>query len=76
MHLVSLYECLCDMTRLRIVNLLQRGPLCVCHLQDILDEPQVKISKHLSYLKSREVVTASREGTCSSCAVFKGTPAS
>ena len=62
MQLISLYECLCDMTRLRIVNLLQNGPLCVCHLQDILEESQVKISKHLGYLKAREVVTANREG--------------
>jgi len=62
MNLVTLYECLCDMTRLRILNLLQNGPLCVCHIQDILDEPQVKVSKHLGYLKSRDVVTASREG--------------
>ena len=62
MNLVDLYECLCDLTRLRILNLLQNGPLCVCHFQDVLDEPQVKISKHLGYLKARGVVTASREG--------------
>jgi ArsR family transcriptional regulator len=62
MNLVSLYECLCDVTRLRILNLLRGGPLCVCHLQEVLGEPQVKISKHLSYLKERGVVSATREG--------------
>jgi ArsR family transcriptional regulator len=62
MNLVSLYECLCDLTRLRIVNLLEGGPLCVCHLQEVLGEPQVKVSKHLGYLKERGVVSANREG--------------
>ncbi len=61
MDLIKIYECLCDLTRLRILNLLQNGPLCVCHLQEILDEPQVKISKHLGYLKSRELVEVRRE---------------
>jgi ArsR family transcriptional regulator len=62
MELVRIYECLCDVTRLRILNVLLRGPLCVCHFQRILEEPQVKISKHLGYLKSRGLVEAKREG--------------
>jgi ArsR family transcriptional regulator len=56
MSLVEIYECLCDETRLRILNLLQGGELCVCHLQEILGEPQVKISKHLAYLRARGLV--------------------
>ena len=62
MELIKIYECLCDRTRLRLLNLLQEGPLCVCHLQEILREPQVKISKHLGYLRTRGLVTARREG--------------
>jgi len=62
MDLVQIYECLCDRTRLRILNLLGAGPLCVCHFQEILDEPQVKISKHLAYLKSRALVESQRDG--------------
>jgi len=46
---------------LRIINLLTGGPLCVCHFQEILDEPQVKISKHLNYLKQHGLVHAKRE---------------
>jgi len=60
MDLIQIYECLCDRTRLRILHLLTQGPLCVCHLQDILREPQVKISKHLTYLRAREMVTTKR----------------
>lgn len=60
MDLVRIHQCLCDRTRLRIVHLLAGGPLCVCHLQEILGEPQVKVSKHLGYLKQRGMVEAER----------------
>jgi ArsR family transcriptional regulator len=62
MELVRIYECLCDVTRLRILNVLRRGPLCVCHFQAVLRAPQVKISKHLAYLRSRGLVVATRRG--------------
>ena len=63
MELITIYECFCDRTRLRILHLLSHGPLCVCHVQEILGEPQVKVSKHLSYLKTHGLVEAKREGT-------------
>jgi ArsR family transcriptional regulator len=62
MDLVKIYECLCDVTRLRLLNVLAQGPLCVCHFQEILGEPQVKISKHLAYLRARGLVEVEREG--------------
>jgi ArsR family transcriptional regulator, arsenate/arsenite/antimonite-responsive transcriptional repressor len=61
MDLVQIHECFCDRTRLRILHLLTQRPLCVCHFQEILGEPQVKISKHLAYLKEREMVVAERQ---------------
>lgn len=61
MNLVQIYECLCDKTRLRILSLLGAGELCVCHIQDILGEPQVKISKHLAYLRKRGLVASQRK---------------
>jgi ArsR family transcriptional regulator len=61
MKLVQIYQCLCDLTRLRILNLLREGELCVCHFQDILGEPQVKISKHLAYLRARGLVTSRKK---------------
>jgi len=60
-ELVQIYRCLCDLTRLRILSLLQDGELCVCHLQQALDEPQVKVSKHLAYLRARGMVAARRQ---------------
>jgi ArsR family transcriptional regulator len=62
MELLNIYQCLCDHTRLRLLNLLRGGPLCVCHLQAILGEPQVKVSKHLRYLKARRMVEVSKVG--------------
>ena len=62
MELVQIYDCLCDRTRLRILNLLLKGPLCVCHFQEILRESQVKISKHLAYLKRNGLVECERSG--------------
>jgi ArsR family transcriptional regulator len=62
MELLKIYQCFCDHTRLRILNLLRDGPLCVCHLQAILCEPQVKVSKHLHYLKAHKMVEVSKAG--------------
>ena len=56
MDLIRIYQCLCDETRLRILHLLTHTPLCVCHFQSVLREPQVKISKHLNYLKAHGLV--------------------
>jgi ArsR family transcriptional regulator len=63
MRLIRIYQCLCDRTRLRILHLLLGGPLCVCHLQEVLREPQVKVSKHLRYLKTHGMVEFSKAGT-------------
>lgn len=63
MELVRIYQCFCDVTRLRILHLLMEGPLCVCHFQSVLDLPQTKISRHLAYLRKHAIVETSRQGT-------------
>lgn len=60
MKLIQMYECLCDETRLRILNLLSITPLCVSHLQKVLSITQVNASKHLTYLKERGMAEAIR----------------
>ena len=62
MKLAQIYQCFCEPTRLRILHLLTQSPLCVCHFQDVLGEPQVKVSKHLAYLRSRGLVQTRRSG--------------
>ena len=61
MDLIAVYKCLCDRQRLRILNLLREGPLCVCHLMEILDADQVKTSKQLRYMKELGMVEAERQ---------------
>jgi ArsR family transcriptional regulator len=61
MDLVPIYQAFSDPTRLRILNLLAKSPLCVCHFQTILGESQVKISKHLAYLRERGLVEVERD---------------
>lgn len=61
MSVTRMYKCLCDDLRLRILNLLQQGPLCVCHLVEILDCDQVKMSKQLRYMKELGIVAGERQ---------------
>lgn len=57
-----LFRALSDRTRLRIVNLLARGSLCVCDIQRILDQPQSSVSRHLALLKSAGLIDDRRDG--------------
>ncbi|HEX4072541.1 MAG TPA: metalloregulator ArsR/SmtB family transcription factor [Planctomycetaceae bacterium] len=56
------FRALSDRTRLRILHLLLPGELCVCHLVDVLDLPQPKVSRHLAYLRRAGLVIARKEG--------------
>ena len=60
MKLIAIYKCLCDETRLRILNLLSVSPLCVCHIQAVLRKSQVVSSQHLGYLRERGLVVGQR----------------
>ena len=51
-----------DRTRLRILNLLRDGELCVCHIVDVLGVPQPTASRHLAYLRRARLVMARKEG--------------
>jgi ArsR family transcriptional regulator, arsenate/arsenite/antimonite-responsive transcriptional repressor len=51
-----------DTTRLRILNLLRDGELCVGDLVTILDLPQPTVSRHLGYLRRSGLVTTRKNG--------------
>jgi len=51
-----------DRTRLRILALLQQGPLCVCQLVEILGLSQPTVSKHLSTLGAAGLVEDEKRG--------------
>jgi ArsR family transcriptional regulator, arsenate/arsenite/antimonite-responsive transcriptional repressor len=56
------FRALADRTRLRIVNLLARGSLCVCDIQRILRQPQSSVSRHLALLKAAGLIRDRRDG--------------
>lgn len=61
MNIIKVYKCLCDELRLRVLNLLKDGPLCVCHLVEILECNQIKMSKQLRYMKELGMVKDERQ---------------
>lgn len=75
MHLLRIYDCLCDATRLRLLNLLSEQPLCVCHLEAALKLPQARISRHLAYLRRNGLVTTSQQGPWRFYALAEPAPA-
>jgi ArsR family transcriptional regulator len=56
------FKGLSDVTRLRIMNLLLQGELCVCDIQRIVDGSQPTVSRHLNYLKHSGLVLDRRDG--------------
>ena len=55
-------KALADRTRLRILALLGKNEVCVCHLHDSLGLPQPTVSRHLAYLRRSGLVAARRDG--------------
>lgn len=58
----TFFLALADKTRLRLLNLLREGEVCVCFLVQVLKESQPKISRHLAYLRNAGIVAARRDG--------------
>lgn len=57
----ALFKGFADPTRIRVLNLLTAGELCVCDLVEILRLPQPTVSRHLAYLRRTGLVTSTRE---------------
>ena len=60
-HLDALFRGFADPTRLRVLNVLATGELCVCDIVDILQLPQPTVSRHLSYLRRCGLVESTRD---------------
>lgn len=56
------FAALADQTRLRLLNLMRDGEVCVCFFAETLGTNNPKISRHLAYLKRAGLVTGRREG--------------
>ena len=56
------FAALADRTRLRLLNLMRDGEVCVCFFADTLGTNNPKISRHLAYLKRAGLVSGRRDG--------------
>src|SRR5690349_19528164 len=59
--LEQLFQALSDRTRIRLLNLMAPGEICVCFFVEVLGEAQPKISRHLAYLRNAGLVGTRRE---------------
>jgi len=56
------FAALADETRLRLLNLMRDGEVCVCFFADALATNDPKVSRHLAYLKRAGLVKGRRDG--------------
>lgn len=61
-ELEQYFKACADVNRLRILNLLLHGELCVCDIQHVLACSQPNASRHLAYLKNSGLVLDRRDG--------------
>ena len=57
-----LFKTLSDPTRLRLLNLLAGGEVCVCDLLGTLELEQPKVSRHLALMRRAGLIDARRNG--------------
>ena len=57
-----LFRALADRTRLRVINLIADGEVCVCFFVKVLGTNQPKVSRHLAYLRRAGLVSTRRDG--------------
>ncbi len=60
--MAALHEACADPARLRLLNLLAAGELCVCDLVDLTALDQPFVSRHLARLRAAGVVDVARRG--------------
>ncbi len=59
----ELCQTMSNATRLRIVHALREGPQCVAAIARVTGLTSAKVSQHLAVLRSRGMVTATRQGS-------------
>lgn len=59
---LSVFKALANDTRIRIIEALRQGELCVCELETVLDAPQSTVASHLATLRDVGIVRTRRDG--------------
>jgi ArsR family transcriptional regulator len=58
---VYILKALADENRIRILNLLRNGELCVCDIEAVLGIKQSNASRHLTRLKMAEIIVSEKK---------------
>ncbi len=61
MEIVQLFKALGDETRIRMLNLLRNGELCVCDIEEVLGIQQSNASRHLNKLKGAGLIVSDKK---------------
>lgn len=59
--IISIFKALADENRIRILNLLRNGELCVCDIEAALEIKQSNASRHLTRLKTAKIITSKKK---------------
>lgn len=59
--MLKIIKALSHQNRLRILNLIRQQDLCVCELRYIMQSNQSNVSRHLSKLKTADIVTGEHQ---------------
>lgn len=59
--IVYIFKALADENRIRILNLLKNGELCVCDIEAVLGIKQSNASRHLNRMKTAEIIVSEKK---------------
>jgi len=62
-HYLRVMKALSDPNRVRVLKILEGGPLCVCEIQEVLGLAQPTVSSHMKILEDAGLVHKERQGT-------------
>ncbi|WP_105614569.1 ArsR/SmtB family transcription factor [Vallitalea okinawensis] len=62
MEIVEVLKGIGDETRIRILNIIRLGKLCVCDIENVLEIKQSNASKHLTRLKLLKIIEVEKKG--------------
>lgn len=61
MEIIEILKALSDETRIRILNLLKYGELCVCEIESLLNITQSNASRHLTRLNNSKLIVGTKK---------------
>ena len=60
--MADFYKALSDSTRIKIINVLDEGELCVCDISVLLNMTKSAVSHQLKYLREMNLISSTKRG--------------